>query len=165
MDGPRGMRQSPPMSSTAPTDRELRAAKVANVLARGVRETEVVPADALRILRHELRRRNTNRAIKMPLRSKEAQRVIDEYGTPGPPKNGSDDALHADHLWPLTEGTLQTTTSVEAWVDELRRLSQVAVVTARENYRLMSAEKQNLWGFAKYEAAGVELLEIEATGS
>jgi hypothetical protein len=121
------MRQSP----TAPTDRELRAAKVAIVLARGVRDTDVVPADALRILRHELRRRTTNRAIKMPLRSKQAQRVIDEYGTPGPPKNGSDDALRADHLWPLTEETLQTTTSVEAWVDELRRLSQVAVVTTR----------------------------------
>ena len=101
----------------------------------------------------------------MPLRSKGAQRVIDEYGTPGPPKNGSDDALHADHLWPLTEETLQTTASVEAWVDELRRLSAVAVVTARENYRLMSAEKQNLWGLAKYEAAGVELIRIEATGS
>ncbi|RKQ86067.1 hypothetical protein C8N24_4076 [Solirubrobacter pauli] len=141
-------------------DRELRAARVAHVLARGVRDEEVAPADALRILRHELRRRNTNRALKLPLRSKEAQRVIDEYGPAGPPKNGSNDALHADHLWPLTEETLRTTTSVEAWVDELRRLSAVAVVTALENYRLMAAEKKNLWGPDKYAASGVELIEV-----
>jgi hypothetical protein len=47
----------------------------------------------------------------MPLGSKDAQRVIDEYGTPGPPKNGSDAALHADHLWPLTEETTTAATS------------------------------------------------------
>ena len=153
------------MSSTPPTDRELRAAKVAHVLARGVRDAEVVAVDALRILRHELRRRNTNQAIKLPLRSREAQRVIDEYGPEGPPKNGSDDALHADHLWPLTEEVLHTTMSVDAWVIELRRLSAVAVVTARENYRLMSAEKQNVWGPDKYEAAGVELFQADGSGA
>jgi hypothetical protein len=111
-------------------EREPRAARVAHVLARGVRENEVAPADALRIPRHELRRRNTNKALKLPLRSKEAQRVIDEYGPAGPPKNGSNDALHADHLWPLAEETLLETTRVEDWVNELRRLSAVAVVTA-----------------------------------
>jgi hypothetical protein len=146
------------------SDRELRAAQVAHVLARGVRDGEVIAADALRILRHELRRRNTNKAIKLPLRSKEAQRVIEEYGPTGPPKNGSDDALHADHLWPLTEETLWTTTTVEAWVTELRRLSVVAIVTARENYKLMGAEKQKLWGRKKYEAAGVELIDGVARG-
>jgi hypothetical protein len=135
---------------------------VAHVLARGVRDGEVVATDALRILRHELRRRNTNKAITLPLRSKEAQRVIQEYGTPGPPKNGSDDALHADHLWPLTEETLRTTTTVDDWITELQRLSAVAVVTARENYKLMAAEKQNLWGPKKYETAGVELINLDA---
>lgn len=148
------------MTSLSASEREHRAAQVAHVLARGVRAGEVVPADALRILRHELRRRNTNKAITLPLRSKEAQRVIEQYGADGPPKNGSNDALHADHLWPLTEETLRQTTTVEAWLTELRRLSAVAVVTARENYRLMAAEKQNLWGPAKYAASGVELIEI-----
>jgi hypothetical protein len=142
------------------SERELRAAQVAHVLARAVRDGEVIAADALRILRHELRRRNTNKAIKLPMRSREAQRVIDEYGAAGPPKNGSDDALHADHLWPFTEELLRAVDTVDGWVIELRRLSAVAVVTARENYRLMSAEKQNLWGPEKYQAAGVELVEV-----
>jgi len=52
---------------------------VARILARGVRDGDVVAANALRILRHELRRRNTNRAITLPLRSKQAQRLIEEY--------------------------------------------------------------------------------------
>lgn len=43
---------------------------------------------------------------------------------------------------------------------ELERLSAVAVATARENYKLMAAEKQNLWGPKKYEAAGVELINV-----
>ena len=146
------------MAEIVVTDRELRAARVAFVLARGVREGEVAAADALRILRHELRRRNTGKAITLPLRSREAQRVIDEYGPSGPPKNGSDHALHADHLWPLTEQMLRTTTTVEAWVIELTRVSAVAVVTARENYKLMAAERQDIWGLAKYKAAGVELI-------
>jgi hypothetical protein len=55
--------------------------------------------------------------------------------------------------------------SVDAWVIELRRLSAVAVVTARENYRLMSAEKQNVWGPAKYEAAGVALFQADGSGA
>ena len=148
------------MTSVAVSEKERRAAQVAHVLSRGVRDGEVVAADALRILRHELRRRNTNKAIKLPMRSREAQRVIDEYGTAGPPKNGSDDALHADHLWPLTEELLRSVTTLDGWLVELERLSAVAVVTARENYRLMSAEKQNLWGPQKYEAAGVELLDV-----
>lgn len=148
------------MSLTGVTHRELRAAQVAHVLARGVRDDEVLAADALRILRHELRRRNTNKAIKLPLRSREAQRVIDEYGPSGPPKNDSNDALHADHLWPLTEEILHTVRTVDDWTLELRRLSAVAVVTASENYKLMSAENQNLWGPEKYKAAGVELVEV-----
>jgi hypothetical protein len=148
------------MVSSHVSSRELRAAQVPHVLARGVRDGEVVSADALRILRHELRRRNTNKAISLPLRSREAERVIDEYGPGGPPKNGSDDALHADHLWPLTEETLRSTTTVDAWLIELERLSAVAVVTARENYRLMAAEKQNLWGPEKYVAAGVDLIQV-----
>jgi hypothetical protein len=100
--------------------------------------------------------------MRLPLRSREAQRVIDKYGVAGPPKNGSDEALHADHLWPLTEDVLRTTTTVEAWVTELRRLSAVAVVTARENYKLMAAENQNVWGPPKYAAAGVELLDVSS---
>jgi hypothetical protein len=68
-------------------------------------------------------------------------------------------------LWPLTEEVLDSTTSVDAWVDELRRLSAVAVGTARENYKLMAAEKQNLWGPAKCEYASVQLFSVDDVGS
>jgi hypothetical protein len=51
-------------------------------------------------------------------------------------------------------------TTTDAWVAELERLSAVAVASARENYKLMAAEKQNLWGPKKYEAAGVELINV-----
>ena len=88
--------------------------------------------------------------------------MFDEYGPAGPPKNGSDDALHADHLWPLAEETLHSTTTVEGWVAELDRLSAVAVVTARENYRLMSAEKRGIWSPDKYAEPGVALITVAA---
>ena len=43
---------------------------------------------------------------------------------------------------------------------ELERVSAVAVVTARENYRLMAVEKQGIWGLEKYETAGIELITV-----
>lgn len=63
-----------------PTGTKLRAAQLAHVLARAVRDGEVAVPDALRGLRHELRRRNTNKKLKIPTRSLGAQAVIDEYG-------------------------------------------------------------------------------------
>lgn len=124
------------MPMIPPTVAEVRAAQLAHVLARAVRDGEVGVPDALRVLRHELRRRNTNKKLKIPTRSRGAQTVIDKYGAAGAPKNDSDDALHADHVHPLTEATLRDTDTVEKWVVELRRVQMVVCVTAAENYRL-----------------------------
>lgn len=85
------------------SSRDQRAAALAAHLAEGYREGKVEAVDVLRVLRHELRRRNTNSKMKIPRRSVEAQRVIDEYAQQGelPPKNGSADALHADHVFEI----------------------------------------------------------------
>lgn len=133
----------------------MRAARVAAVLAKAVRDAEISPVDALRILRHELRRRNTNAHTAIPVRSGGAQAAIDHYGEGNVPRNGSPHALHADHVYPLTELELRSTRSVEAWVAELRRVEMVVCVTAEENYRLMRVEKTGLTGPAKYARAGV----------
>ena len=144
---------SPP---TVATDRELRSAQVAHVLASAARNREVAAADVLRILRHELRRLNTGNKLKIPTRSIEAQAVIDTCAAAGEkvPNNNSDDALHADHVWPITEGHLQAVTTVDAWVFELKHLATVVCVTARENYRLIRVEKVTP-GPEKYAIAGV----------
>jgi hypothetical protein len=91
------------------TDKQVRAAQVAHVLAQATRNDEVSAADVLRILRHELRRLNTGNKLKVPTRSVEAQAVIDRCTAAGEkvPNNNSDDALHADHVWPITERHLK----------------------------------------------------------
>jgi hypothetical protein len=144
------------------TDRELRAAQVADVLARATRAGELVAADALRILRHELRRLNTGNKQKVPTRSVDAQAVIDKYTADGEPipNNNSNDALHADHVWPITERHLKDITTVDAWVAELRHLATVVCVTARENYRLIDVEKATP-GPEKYAIAGVRFTTAE----
>ena len=144
-----------------PTGTELRAAQLAHVLARAVRDGEVALPDALRVLRHELRRRNTNKKLKIPTRSLGAQAVIDEYGPAGVPKNDSDDALHADHVHPLTEATLRETDTVEKWLVELRRVHIVVCVTAAENYRLEVLERSGTTGPGKYALAGIEFTTHE----
>lgn len=126
------------------------------MLARAVRDEEVAIPDALRVLRHELRRRHTNKKLKIPTRSLGAQAVIDKYGSAGVPKNDSDDALHADHVHPLTETTLRETDTVEKWVVELRRVQMVVCVTAAENYRLELIERSGTTGPGKYVLAGIE---------
>jgi hypothetical protein len=143
-------RETSPLS-----DRDRRAAQVAHVLARAVRDRELAAADALRILRHELRRRNTNRAQKIATRSTEAQRVIDAYGAANVPKNASPDALHADHVYSLTEDELYRNDTLELWIDAMRRLRTVVCVTANENYRLESCERGGATGPGKYAQAGV----------
>lgn len=117
--------------------------------------------DALRVLRHELRRRNTNKKLRIPTRSLAAEAVIEKYGTAGVPKNDSDDALHADHVHPLTEATLRDTDTVDKWVVQLRRLQMVVCVTAAENYRLEGVERSGTTGPAKYELAGIEFTTDE----
>ena len=117
--------------------------------------------DALRVLRHELRRRNTNKKLKIPTRSVAAEAVIEKYGAAGVPKNDSDDALHADHVHPLTEATLRDTDTVDKWVVQLRRLQMVVCVTAAGNYRLEGVERSGTTGPAKYELAGIEFTTDE----
>jgi hypothetical protein len=48
-------------------------------------------------------------------RSSGAQASIDEYGPDPPPKNGSADALHADHVNPFAPEQLTAITTVEGW--------------------------------------------------
>jgi hypothetical protein len=138
------------------TAKDQREARVAHVLARAVREGEVEAADALRILRHELRRRNTNSTPRIPRRSLDAQASIDKYAPETPPKNGSPDALHADHVYPFTVELLLTIHTVEGWLAELGRLRTVVCVTAAENYSLEKIEGQGTTGPEKYALAGIE---------
>lgn len=144
-----------------PTAKELRAAHLAHVLARAVRDGEVAVVDALRVLRHELRGLNTNRKVKIPTRSLGAQAVIDKYGARKVPKNDSDDALHADHVHPLTVSALRDTDTVEKWIVELRRVGMVVCLTAAENYRLEVIEKSGTTGPEKYVVAGIEFTTRE----
>jgi hypothetical protein len=128
------------------SDRDRRAAQIAHALARAVRDGEVVPADALRILRHELRRRNTNRALTIETRSVDAQRSIDGYDDGAVPKNGSLDALHADHVYSMTETDLYRNNTVPMWISALSLLRTVVCVTAAENYRLEKCEQEGIAG-------------------
>jgi hypothetical protein len=138
-----------------PTPKDLRDARVAHVLARAVRDDEVEAADALRILRHELRRRNTNLTLGLKIRSVGAQASIDKYAPELPPKNGSPDALHADHVHPFTIELLHSIDSVKGWLVELQRLRTVVCVTAAENYTLQKIEGQGTTGTGKYALAGI----------
>ena len=143
------------------TPKKLRAARLAQVLSRGVRDGELEAADALRVLRHELRRINTGRAEAASKRSVSAQAVIDKYADDPKqrPRNGSPEALHSDHVYALTMDELNRLDTVEEWVEELERLREVVCVTAAENYELMKVEKGGTWGYSKYEAAEIELID------
>jgi hypothetical protein len=146
------------MTSETPSARDLRAAAVATVLARAVRAGEVEQSDALRIIKHEMRRRNTNQKLKIEKRSAAAQAVIDKYAALGeaPPNNNSPEALHADHVHGFTEDVLRATETPEQWLAALARLREVVCVTAEENYALEKIERSGVTGPAKYEQAGIE---------
>jgi hypothetical protein len=148
------------MTSSGTPDRDRRDAMLAAVLAQGVREERLLAADALRVLRHEMRRRNTNRTTSLSKRSQAAQEVNDRYEAAGNPvpKNASHDALHADHVHALTVADLHRSITVDDWMKELVRLREVVCVTARENYRLQQVERMGITGPAKYVEAGVVLL-------
>ena len=135
---------------------------MAHVLARAARDNEVAVADVLRVLRHELRRLNTGNKLKIPTRSVAAQAVIDKCTAVGEkvPNNNSDDALHADHVWPITERHLNEITDVDGWIAGLRHLATVVCVTARENYRLIGVEKLTP-GPEKYAIAAVIFTTVD----
>jgi hypothetical protein len=139
------------------TNRDERDAQLASVLADAVRAGRLQAADALRVIRHEMRRRNTNKKATLPYRSVRAQAVIDAYAERGesPPKNGSDDALHADHVYEFGADQLLETVTVDEWHEVLTAARTVVVVTARENYTLERLENTGLRGPGKYAAAEV----------
>ena len=141
----------------AGTDRDSRDAALAAVLAQAVRDGNVLATDALRVIRHEMRRRNTNKKLTLPFRSAGAQAVIDDYTRRGEPipKNGSLDALHADHVYELAEADLHSTISVDDWGQLLARARTVVVVTAKENYDLERLERSGTRGPDKYREAGI----------
>ena len=147
-------------STSPPTEKQRRAAGLASALAAGVREGTVEPVDALRVLRHELRRLNTNKALKVWPRSVSAHEVIARYAAVSekPPKNGSLDALHCDHVFALRVDDLHAVTTPDGWIRKLAELRRVVCVTAEENYRLELVEKQGLTGMEKYDQAGIDLL-------
>lgn len=128
---------------------------LAAVLAEAVRTDRLPAADAMRVIRHELRRRNTNKKLTIPPRSLAAQAVIDKYEAV--PKNSSPEALHADHVYSLKVQDLQDHVGVEAWQTALGRLREVVCVTAKENadsWSYLSWQVQT--APTKYEKAEIE---------
>jgi hypothetical protein len=91
----------------------------------------------------------------LDVRSHGAQASIDKYAPERPPRNDSDDSLHADHVYPFMSDLLYKVTTIEGWVGELARLAMVVCVTARENYALEQIERGGAHRPEKYAAAGV----------
>jgi hypothetical protein len=148
-------------------DHHTRLAQIGCALSQAVTRRDVHDSDALRVLRHELRRLNTNQALKARWRSEGAQHVIDKHELAGTeiPKNSSDEALHCDHVFPLTVGDLHHLQTVDDWRTDLPRLTTVVCVTAAENYRLEQVERKGVAGWDKYPLAGVDLVDLEATAT
>lgn len=141
--------------------KDERFAALAAALSRAAAAGDIAATDAIRVIKHELRRRNTNRAMHAPYRSHAAQDVIDRYAAQGqsPHKYDSLEALHSDHLHALTEKQLLDLTTQEAWLTRLADLSAVVCVTAAENYALEQVERAGVDGWDKYSRAGIEVLE------
>lgn len=140
---------------------DLRFAQLATVLSAAVRDGQLEAAVALPVLRHQLRKRNTNKALLAPRRSAEASRSIEKHRG-HPPKNGSPEALHCDHVTPLLPRHLAELTSVDEWLAALPDLTEVVCITARENYSLEAVERGGTYGEEKYALAGIELVPSAA---
>lgn len=132
-----------------------RLAQLAHVLARGVRDQELEATVALTVIKHELRKLNTNKTMGLPRRSLAAQASVEKHAPSKPPQNGSGEALHADHVYPPVTRTLHDLVTVELWEAALPRLTEVVCVTAVENYELQRIEKDGISGPEKYDRAGV----------
>jgi hypothetical protein len=146
--------------ATTKTKRE-RQAEVAAVLAAAYRNEDIEAEDALRIIRHELRRLQTNKKLGIPQRSKQAEKVIREYSASDNPlpKNGSGDALHADHIHPVTTKQLKSLITKQQWLRALNRLGRVVCVTATENYQLQHRERAGTTGPKKYDVARITFVD------
>lgn len=153
------------VSATTRLDRLQRFAMLANALAEDYRAGEVLAADALRVLRHQLRKMNTNKALGVPrdLWSVRAAEVQAEHAARGEavPKNAFDEALHCDHINTLVRADLDHLSTVEEWQDALPRLTAVVVLTARENHSLQKFERAGLNGPEKYAQANIALVSPE----
>lgn len=149
------------LSSPSSSARAEHAAAVAAVLASACRAETIRATDALRIIRHELRRRQTNKHLAIDRRSIGAHQVIAAYATRGEPlpKNGSGHALHADHVYPVTVQHLHSFVTVDDWVAGLSRLGEVVCVTADENFALEALERSGLTGPTKYERLGISFVD------
>jgi hypothetical protein len=149
-----------PAVATTRDSKDVRWAKLADVLAEAARAGRVDPQDARTVLVHALRVRKNNAKLQIRPRSTGAQASIDRYAPDAPPPNGSPDSLHADHVYSfphtgprLTEFFSRVTT-VDAWLRELRQLDQVVCLTAAENETVRRVEK-DLTGPEKYDRAGI----------
>jgi hypothetical protein len=142
--------------------KDERLAALAAALARAAATGDVVATDVLRVIKHELRQRNTRKALRAPYRSRRAQEVLDRYAAAGErvPNNNSPDALHCDHVQPLNERDLVELTTQGAWLERLHDLDTVVCVTAAENYSLQQVERAGISGWEKYPEAGVEIFEV-----
>jgi hypothetical protein len=120
----------------------------------------VTPSGARRIIVHDLRRLNTNNKLAIRPRSLGAQRVIEAYAPAVPPKNGSPDALHADHYGMPTSEEVSMISSVDAWLRVVARVRQsIVCLTAAENYALIKWERKGYVGHEKYEMAGIKFVD------
>lgn len=155
---PEGYRCS--IMATARDSKDVRWAKLANVLAEAARAGRVDPQDARTVLVHALRVRQNNAKLQIRPRSRGAQASIDKYAPDPPPPNGSPDSLHADHVYcfphtgPKLSEFFSHVTTVDAWLHELRRLDQVVCLTAAENETVRRVEA-DFTGPEKYDRAGI----------
>lgn len=149
------------LPSTTKITRRTRQAQIASVLAAAWRAGDIEAEDALRIIRHDLRRLQTNKKLEIPRRSRQAHKVIRKYALEKeqPPKNGSSDALHADHLHPVTTKHLKSLKTVQQWTRALSQLEEVVCVTAAENYRLEQIERAGITGLEKYAKAKIRFVD------
>lgn len=93
-------------------------------------------------------------------RSAGAQLAIEMYAPNQPPKNGSPEALHADHYGVLTSNEVAQLSSLEEWLDAITRIRRsVVCVTAEENYSLMTWERKGYVGSEKYGMAGIGFVD------
>lgn len=143
-------------------NRRERLPALCAVLAEAYRDGKLQGTDVLRVLGHERRTLMTNKTPGLPVRSMGAQTVIDDYAAKKVtvPKNGSLDALHADHVHRLSETHLLTLTTEVDWQGAMAELLAAVCVTARENYALEQLEKNGASGWGKYTQAGVKLFDV-----
>ena len=71
----------------------------------------------------------------------------------------SSDALHADHIHPVTTKHLKSLKTVQQWTSAFSRLEEVVCVTAAENYRLEQIERAGITGLEKYAKAKITIVD------